>query len=175
MSTTNPSPIPLGAEAINLISRAHYPMILVDRILAFHFPEVISERYISANDFAFVGHFPTLKIWPGVLTIEGLRQTCELASQLHYLEEQDLLGALYCFQKSPASFSPKERARIEHALREKEVTNVRTQNLNIKLLAPVFAGCLMRFHIYKQKPDASRWTASAKVGERIVAKGYISL
>ena len=175
MSDTHPSPISLGAEVINLVGRTQYPMIMVDRILVYHYPEVIAERYISANDFAFVGHFPTLKMWPGVLTIEGLRQTCELASQLHYLEQQNLLGLLYDFQKSPTGFSTEELERIHIALQEKEQAREGAQHVNIKLLAPVFAGCLMRFHIYKKKPDATEWTASAMVGERTVAKGYISL
>ena len=156
---------------VNLVGRAHHPMIMVDRILIYQYPEVIAERYITANDFAFVGHFPHVKMWPGVLTIEGLRQTCELAIQLHYLEEQNLMDTLYTLQKSPTHFSSEEQERILVALREQESTSVQTQRLNVKLLAPVFAGCLMRYHIHKKNPTSREWTVSARVEERTVAKG----
>src|SRR4051794_13247668 len=45
-------------------------------------PTLRAHRHISFNEMVFDGHFPDLAIWPGVLIIEGLAQSCHLLAAL---------------------------------------------------------------------------------------------
>ena len=173
-------PIPLDVEVISMMLLEEYPMIMVDRIIHYTsqpLPQLIAERYISANDHAFIGHFPGLKIWPGVLTLEGLNQSCRLVETLYRLEESNMLDRLFSLQKVSRfqqRFDRSVQVEVEEALKKIAFPQPLKMKLGVKLLAPVFAGCLVEYHVQQIRKGERLWTVQARVDGRHVAKGEIS-
>ena len=54
------------------------PMLLVDRILELNEERCVALKNISQSEPCFTGHFPGNPVFPGVLTIEALAQTCSI-------------------------------------------------------------------------------------------------
>ena len=58
-----------------------YPILLVDRVLAFEAGKSIrSLKNVTINEPFFQGHFPHRPVMPGVLMIEAMAQTAALLS-----------------------------------------------------------------------------------------------
>ncbi len=52
-----------------------YPFLLVDRILEIEVPKrIVGIKNVTVNEPQFMGHFPTLPIFPGVLILEAMAQ-----------------------------------------------------------------------------------------------------
>lgn len=53
-----------------------YPFLLVDRILSLERGKcIVGIKNVTSNEPFFQGHFPNLKVMPGVLVVEALAQT----------------------------------------------------------------------------------------------------
>lgn len=168
----------IGADVLAYMNPVKHPMIMVDRIISYTSEplSLIAERFISANEPAFAGHFPNMKLWPGVYTIEGLRQACYLLNVMHDLEKADLLKGLTELHNRQTL-----RPQIDHKLCQ-SVIDYLTENkmhdpdlfsVNVKLLDPVFAGSLIKYHVSRDKRDPQYWSVNALVDERIIAKGTL--
>ncbi len=58
-----------------------YPILLVDRVLAFEKDKHIKAlKNVTINEPFFMGHFPARPVMPGVLMLEALAQTAALLS-----------------------------------------------------------------------------------------------
>jgi 3-hydroxyacyl-[acyl-carrier-protein] dehydratase len=59
-----------------------YPFLLVDRVLDIDLQAkaVRAVKNVTANEPCFTGHFPDRPIFPGVLILEALAQSCALLS-----------------------------------------------------------------------------------------------
>ena len=65
----------LNIEEILKILPHRYPFLLVDRVLDLREGEsIVALKNVTSNEPFFQGHFPTLKVMPGVLVIEALAQ-----------------------------------------------------------------------------------------------------
>lgn len=170
----------LGADVVSLLLPERQPMIMVDRIIDYRsspHPQLLAERYVSANEPAFAGHFPDLKLWPGVLTIEGLRQCCQLLDLLRQLEDADLLESLLALQRGLVLRQHVDEAlrqRVLNALEGMRQTEPSSQTLRVKLLAPIFAGCVIEYQVRQLGQDTNNWSVQAEVEGRTVAKGDIA-
>jgi len=173
----------LGADIVGLLlprSQAGHPMIMVDRIIDYKsspHPQLLAERYVSANNPVFAGHFPDFKIWPGVLTIEGLRQCCGLLDLLCQLEKADLLESLLALQRGlilRQHVDEALRQRVLNALEGMRQPEPSSLTLRVKLLAPIFAGCVIQYQIHQHQRDTQNWSVQAEVDGRSVAKGEIA-
>lgn len=51
-----------------------YPMLLVDRVTESSPERVLGEKYVTANEPFFRGHFPSAPVMPGVLLMESMFQ-----------------------------------------------------------------------------------------------------
>jgi 3-hydroxymyristoyl/3-hydroxydecanoyl-(acyl carrier protein) dehydratase len=77
-----------------------YPLIMIDIITEYNsqIGFLRSKKYISANEPVFFGHFPSFKLWPGLQTIEGLRQSALLYLPVQKIENKDLLVGILQLQ-----------------------------------------------------------------------------
>lgn len=51
------------------------PLVAVDRVLALETGRVETEKYLSANELVFGGHYPHFPIYPGVFLLEMILQS----------------------------------------------------------------------------------------------------
>jgi len=51
-----------------------YPLLLVDRVTEASPERVLGEKYVTANEPFFRGHFPSAPVMPGVLLMESMFQ-----------------------------------------------------------------------------------------------------
>lgn len=168
----------IGADVLAYLTPVKHPMIMVDRIVHYNSSPLflIAERYISANEPVFVGHFPNMKLWPGVFTLEGLRQACFLLYLLNELEEANLLIGLIELQNRQIL-----RPQINHKLCQSVIDYLETRKMHdadlysssIKFLEPVFAGSLVKYHCMRDENDLHHWAVKALVDDRLIAKGRI--
>jgi 3-hydroxymyristoyl/3-hydroxydecanoyl-(acyl carrier protein) dehydratase len=168
----------IGADVISYLIPVKHPMIMVDRIIDYHSDplSLIAERYVSANEPVFTGHFPNMKLWPGIYTFEGLRQACYLLHILHELEVADLLKGvieLHNRQILRPQINHKLCQSVIDYLKDSKLSDPDLFSINIKLLEPVFAGSLIKYHCFKDDNDLHSWSVKAVVDERLIAKGTI--
>lgn len=64
----------LDIQAIEKILPHRYPFLLVDRIVELEDMRVVGLKNVTANEPFFNGHFPGMKVMPGVLIIEAMAQ-----------------------------------------------------------------------------------------------------
>lgn len=59
-----------------------YPFLLVDRVLDIDLQAktIRAIKNVTVNEPCFTGHFPTRPVFPGVLILEALAQSCALLS-----------------------------------------------------------------------------------------------
>lgn len=59
-----------------------YPFLLVDRVLEIDLEakRIRAIKNVTVNEPCFTGHFPKRPVFPGVLMLEALAQTCALLS-----------------------------------------------------------------------------------------------
>jgi len=178
----------LGAEVVQRLLPHRRPFLMVDRIDSYTrapVPSMRSSRFISANEEVFAGHFPGLPLWPGVYTIEGLGQTCNLMEVVLGLQDalearghsaEDalaglrLLEALTTLRPHPQAA---ELAPLLAALGEPLRRMGMSAAVDLKLLAPVFAGQRLDYHVRRTlvMGDLRRFEVEAEVAGRLVAKG----
>jgi 3-hydroxymyristoyl/3-hydroxydecanoyl-(acyl carrier protein) dehydratase len=178
IQTNENKPFVIGADVITYLTGVKHPMIMVDRIINYNSDplSLVAERYVSANEPAFVGHFPNLRLWPGIYTLEGLRQACYILQILHKLEEADMLKNLLELHNRQIL-----RPQINHELCNNVIDYLKCSKMadpdlfsvRIKLLEPVFAGSLVRYHCVKSNDDPHCFSVDAAVEERVIAKGEI--
>lgn len=66
----------LNIEKILKILPHRYPFLLVDRVLELEKGKsIVAIKNVTYNEHFFQGHFPALKVMPGVLVIEAIAQT----------------------------------------------------------------------------------------------------
>lgn len=93
-----------------------YPFLLVDRVLEWEKGKSLTAlKNVSINEHYFQGHFPKMRIMPGVLIIEAIAQAGGI---LVHLSIPDPEGKLYFFSKiSNAKFRkpvvPGDQLRLE--------------------------------------------------------------
>jgi 3-hydroxymyristoyl/3-hydroxydecanoyl-(acyl carrier protein) dehydratase len=172
------NPFVIGADVITYLSGLKHPMIMVDRIINYNSDPLtlVAERYVSANESAFVGHFPNLKLWPGIYTLEGLRQACYLLHILHKLEEADLLKGLlelHNRQMLQPQINHEQCNSVIDYLKYNKTADPDLFSIRIKLLEPVFAGSLIRYHCFRNNHEPNCFSVNAVVDERMIARGEI--
>jgi 3-hydroxyacyl-[acyl-carrier-protein] dehydratase len=168
----------IGADVISYLTSIKHPLIMVDRVV--HYISgplsLIAERYVSANEPAFVGHFPGMKIWPGIFTLEGLRQSSFLLHTLNELQKAGLLQGLkelHNRQTLRPQINHKACQSVIDFLKAGKMYDSDLYSTSIKFLEPVFAGSLIKYHCMRDENDSHHYTVEALVEDRLIAKGKI--
>src|SRR5258708_3729877 len=149
-------PFALGPDVIERLIPHRRPFLMVDGVVAYERtpkPRLWATRHVSANESVFEGHFPGLHLWPGVHTIEGLGQSCNLLFCVIGAEEWhasrggqpddvlDMLRNLELGFKLTPGYDAEKGARFIEALKDHSRARAgMSAAVDIKLLAPVFAG-----------------------------------
>jgi 3-hydroxyacyl-[acyl-carrier-protein] dehydratase len=124
-----------------------YPILLLDRILAFVPDEsAIGLKNVTINEPQFQGHFPSMPVMPGVLIIESMAQTA--AWLVVQTLGKDAEGKLVYFMT------------IDEA----------------RFRKPVVPGDAMHVHVTKTQSRRNVWKfkGEAKVGEALCAEATFS-
>lgn len=191
MNWRNPeAELVLGSEIIELLIPHRRPFLLVDQIDALVFdpvPALRTRRHISANEPIFDGHFPDLHLWPGVYTIEGMGQTCNLLYVLLAMREAwetagedpaagfDALRNLHRGYRMQPSFDPARSDLLHGALSLSPTVSV-SAAVNVKLTTPIFAGQTICYEVALEHVvgDMGRFRVQATVDNRSVASGTMT-
>lgn len=87
----------LNVQQIEKLLPHRYPFLLVDRIIELEpGKRVVGVKCVSANEPFFPGHFPEMKVMPGVLILEALAQ-CSALMTLPALPEAERAGKVIFF------------------------------------------------------------------------------
>jgi len=87
----------LTVQQIEKILPHRFPFLLVDRIIALDpGKSVVGVKCVSANEPFFPGHFPEMKVMPGVLILEALAQ-CSAMMTLPALTPEQRAGKVIFF------------------------------------------------------------------------------
>lgn len=185
-----PTELKLGSNVIELLIPHRRPLLMVDSILAYDrapVPRLLASRHISANEEVFSGHFPSLHLWPGAYTQEGLGQSCYLLSVLSKFQKgwetlggnpEDVLAALrnleLGFRLHPG-YRPDLSARLFEPLRSLSTQVGVSSSVEMKFLAPVFPGQRLDYDVRLtlEIGDQLRFEVEALVDEKAVARGVM--
>lgn len=73
-----------------------FPFLLVDRVLSFTVGEsLVAVKNVSINEAHFEGHFPQVRVMPGVLIVEALAQAAGILAWECARDEEDKVTILY--------------------------------------------------------------------------------
>jgi 3-hydroxyacyl-[acyl-carrier-protein] dehydratase len=87
----------LNVQQIEKLLPHRYPFLLVDRIIELEpGKRVVGVKCVSANEPFFTGHFPEMKVMPGVLILEALAQ-CSALMTLPAIPEAERAGKVIFF------------------------------------------------------------------------------
>ena len=184
------TPLRLGADSVLMLIPHRRPFVFLDGVDAFArepTPTLEAHKQISVNEPVFEGHFPGLSLWPGVYTIEGMGQTVNALVVLTTIiegfeqrgaSEADALEAMRAIDRrlklGRQAPTDAEKALIEHLDSRDRVGFAGA--LEIKLEAPVFAGCTLEYRVSLSRSMANirRFDVSASVDGRRVARGTMT-
>ena len=170
----------LGSDIIELLLNIHHPMMMVDTIKSFdsRTRSLESIKMISSNEPVFQGHFPGLKLWPGIHTIEGLKQSILLYLALKKLEDENMFKKTIGLQRKMRNiaqlFSDDNHGVLKY-IKENFPQEAFLYTFRIKLVTPVFSESVMHYSVFQQTENKLDFDVTAFVNTKIVAKGEILL
>jgi 3-hydroxyacyl-[acyl-carrier-protein] dehydratase len=190
MKPTESESLVLGADVVQRLIPHRRPLVMVDGILAYRHgerPALWAHRHVSANEPVFDGHFPGLHLWPGIYTIEGLGQTALLCSIVMRLvaahqaaggAPDEVYRALRAIERPAVPAGPASTAASGPlaALGPPDPRAGVAGHVDVKLLAPVFAGSELRYLavLTHQVDTLARFDVTAEVDGRPVARGTLT-
>jgi 3-hydroxyacyl-[acyl-carrier-protein] dehydratase len=184
----------LGPDVVQRLIPHRRPLLMVDRVETWEetdAPSLTAARCISSNEPIFDGHFPGLHLWPGVYTIEGMLQTCNLLQVIHLARAEvrekggdadEVFTALknleLGFRLAPG-YRPELTQRYAAffgAQPEAATRSGLAGAIDVKLLAPVFAGQRLEYRVTLNRviEALQRYEVEASVGGRTVARGFVT-
>lgn len=186
-----PGTLRLGSNVVELLLPHRRPFLLVDAIYAYErepMPRLLAGRLISANEDIFRGHFPSLHLWPGTYTQEGLGQSCYLLGVLVGLQKgwtalgedpEDVLKELRNLElgfRLQAGYRPEASTLLLERLRSLPGHMGMAGSVELKYLAPVFPGDRLDYDVrlVLEVEDLLRFEVEASVDGRAVARGAMT-
>jgi 3-hydroxyacyl-[acyl-carrier-protein] dehydratase len=191
MSQTRQGELLLGTNVVALLLPHGRPLLLVDQITGFadnDLPELRGNKFISGNDPVFAGHFPHLHLWPGIFTIEGLGQCCQLLYVIRAARQSwsaqggdpdDVIKGLLNLERGTRMHPGFDAALAGRFLREAVPLQDRigvSSAVDIKFLHPVFAGVRLDYQVRLSRilDQHVRFEVAAEVDGRQVARGVMT-
>lgn len=163
---------------IELLMPERLSMLMVDRVVDYrgHQERSLSgEWFVSSDEPALAGHFGETRIWPGVYTIEGLRQSCVICDALGRLDRAGLLARFLATRPPGAGENARgelSRSMLDALAGDSSSSGPRA-SIQVKLLVPVLPECTVRYDVRQEHVARDRWAVRATVGDRMAAKGVL--
>lgn len=89
--------ITMGIKEIREYLPHRYPFLLVDRVVELKLGEsIVAYKNITINEAVFLGHFPDMPIFPGVLIIEAMAQAAGILG-FKTMSKKPEDGSIYYF------------------------------------------------------------------------------
>jgi 3-hydroxyacyl-[acyl-carrier-protein] dehydratase len=153
----------LGPAVVARLLPQQPPLRMVDFVLVFEpapTPTLVAGRHIPPDDPLLSAHFPGEPIWPGVLTIEGLGQSCLILMRLRALTLE--LSGLSAGDVPMALEAPGPLAVLG--------------SVDVKLMAPVLPGSTLHYRVTltHELSDSARFAVQAEVAGQVVARGGLA-
>jgi 3-hydroxymyristoyl/3-hydroxydecanoyl-(acyl carrier protein) dehydratase len=169
-----------GSDIIELLLDIHHPMMMVDSIKAFDSKSrtLDSIKMISSNEPVFQGHFPGLKLWPGIYTMEGMKQSILLFLALQDLESKAMTKKISKLQSKMRNLTQpfsEENYRVINYLNENFPLGNFLYTFKIKLAAPIYSESIIHYSVRQESEVKQIFSVSALVNNKLVAKGEIRL
>jgi len=195
MNNRKLTPLVLGPDVVTRLLPHRRPFLMVDSIEGYARgprPSLCAARMISANEPVFEGHFPGLHLWPGIYTIEGMGQTCNLLRIVLELQAgwerqgRDPEDVLVSLRNMDLGFHlrPGYKADVGKQLAEvlqRDLVDPTSRMgvsaaVDIKFLQPVFAGQRLVYTVTQTHAveNILRFEVQAEVESRVVARGIMS-
>lgn len=182
----------LGARAVQRLLPHRRPLLFVDFVSGYERtprPELRAGCHISANAEVFSGHFPDFPIWPGVYTVEGLNQACNLLATVSTLQKHwenkggdpdevlQLLRQIDRQHQLTPRLAADPPAAFLDLLRGLGRTIGLSAAIEMRFTAPVFAGTQLDYAVAESHAgeDATRYEVEAFVAGNPVARGRLTL
>jgi 3-hydroxyacyl-[acyl-carrier-protein] dehydratase len=128
--TSGPNDRLISIEEIVKVLPHRFPFLLVDRVVGLDpGKSIVAIKNVSCNESFFQGHFPEIKVMPGVLIVEALAQTGGLLLYYSFPEPSKKLVVLSKIQnfKFRRAVVPGDQLRLEA-----EVTKLRSKFATIR-------------------------------------------
>jgi 3-hydroxyacyl-[acyl-carrier-protein] dehydratase len=152
-------------------------------------PSLRAGNHISANDETFKGHFPQFAIWPGIHTVEGLNQACNLLAIISSVQKQweeagrDPAEVLEALRHIDQVYELKAPLRVDlvapllEMLRGGGTRVGLSVGIDVRFTSPVFAGNRLEYLVTETHADdaAMRYEVEAVVEGTSVARGRLTL
>jgi 3-hydroxyacyl-[acyl-carrier-protein] dehydratase len=129
MTPGPPAPVIKIEEIVKLLPH-RFPFLMVDRVVSLEpGKSIVAIKNVSCNESFFQGHFPEVKIMPGVLIIEAVAQAGGILMYHSFPRPQEKLVVLSKINnlKFRKAVVPGDQLRLEA-----EITKLRTRFATIK-------------------------------------------
>jgi len=184
-------PLRLGADVVASLLPHRPPFLLVDRVDDFDpapQPTLRARRAVSVNEPVFAGHFPGMMLWPGVYTIEGMGQACQLLVTWLAVSEgfaragltdDDAVAALRALdgrQRFRGGATSPHTNVLREGLGEPASRVGVSAAVDVRLIEPVFAGDVVRYEVSltHARDAVRRFDVRADVDGAPVARGTMT-
>ncbi len=191
MPTDLKPPLRLGPGVLQHLTAHRRPFLFVDQVDDFQWkprPTLHASRSISVNEPVFDGHFPDLPLWPGVYTLEGLGQSCNLLlvldGALRRAEERGLppeeileaLRKLDVATRLQQAMKPEAVELLASLSRGRAELIGFTAAVDVKFTHPVFAGQKLEYRVALEHRvgNLARLEVEAICEGRSVARGTLT-
>lgn len=185
------TPLKLGADTVAHLIPHRRPFVFLDGIEAYAReprPTLVGHKHVSVNEPVFDGHFPGLSLWPGVYTVEGMGQAVNALLVLQSIIDEAERRGFDMTQVLDTLRAIDRRMRLGKRAPTEMETELLTHlgeprhrvglvgAMDIKLDAPVFAGCELTYHVTRTRMMESthRFDVNASVGDVRVARGTMT-
>jgi 3-hydroxymyristoyl/3-hydroxydecanoyl-(acyl carrier protein) dehydratase len=182
----------LGSAAVQRLLPHRRPMLFVDFVCGYDRapqPTLRAGRHVCANDEILEGHFPSFAIWPGVFTVEGLNQACNLLATISTLQKRweeagrdpaallDALWHLDQVSEMKVPVRPDVMEPLANMLRGAGAMVGFSAGIDVRFTAPVFPGCRLDYLVVETGAyeAAMKYDVEALVDGSPVAKGRLTL
>lgn len=150
----------MDVQEIAAVLPHRYPMLMVDRIVEYSDDSIVGLKNVTVNEPYFAGHFPTLKVMPGVLIIEAMAQAAGIlvAEKAPHTRGKIMFLASVEEAKFRQPVVPGDQLRLEMKLLRLKSSVAKMQGtatVDGKVVAEAILMCKLTDQVFAPQPAAA--------------------